>query len=152
MLISLKVENDAIVPGNVWLITPDNITGLPIGMRYAIMSTDPGYFPGGAYAIVTDSVEDLIQYGATNSDNKYPNGQPIYEVGNILNWITVIDETLVDPLPQATDEQVYISAQLRELITPTAAQLSQIAMNASSHAVVSNVAKATVTATPTTKV
>jgi hypothetical protein len=146
MLISLKVENDAIVPGNVWLITPDNITGLPIGMRYAIMSTDPSYFPGGAYAIVTDSVEDLIQYGATNSDNKYPNGQPVYETGDILTWITVIDETLIDPLPAATDEQIYISAQLRSLITPTTAQLSQIALNTASHAAVSIVAKATVTA------
>ena len=151
MLISLKVENDAIVPGNVWLITPDNISGLSIGLRYAIMSTDPSYFPGGAYAIVTDSVEDLIQYGATNSDNKYPNGQPIYEVGDILNWITVVDETLVDPLPQATDEQIYISAQLRELITPTADQLSQLSKNAVSHAVVSNVAKATVAAIPAAK-
>jgi hypothetical protein len=112
MIIPIK-DGDKTLIGGVWLIAGDKLTDCPVGTRYAVMSDDPGYF-GGLWAVVVDTTIDLFVYGAANSDNKYPNGTPIYEVGNILNWQTVQEPS--DPLPQATDAEIFKSALKRKII------------------------------------
>jgi hypothetical protein len=115
MIVSVKLENNDVVDGFVWLIAPDRINRLPIGTRYAIMSDDPNYFEG-KLAIVTDNTNSLFEFGAENSNNLYPNGQKIYEYGNILTWVTVEEQILIDPFPEATDNEIFISAKLRAII------------------------------------
>lgn len=116
MVIAIK-DGENTITGGVWLIAPEDIPGLPIGIRYAILSDNPDLF-GGKDAIIVDGTYDLYPYNAENSDNKYPNGQPIYEVVNLITWITV--EEPGDPLASATDAQVYLSAVIRQIIPSNA--------------------------------
>jgi hypothetical protein len=105
----------------IWLATPETIDRLPAGTRYCILANrlDLGGEFTGKKTILTDSAtingKSLMSIGCVDCvTDVYPNGEPIWYEGAILDWIVQPQE--VDPCEGISNKDVLKSATVRGLI------------------------------------
>lgn len=108
-----------------WLATPEQLSSLPVGTEFAdingqVLSGGPyeGTIFNGCYLILTRNGLDLVFTGILVCPQLYPNGTPCFYPGpgpdsTIYTWQYILAPQ--DPLPQATNEQLFQSIDIRGL-------------------------------------
>lgn len=105
--------------GRVWLVTPAQLTNVPKGIVYDVLSTNL-IFPApflGYNTVVTQAGSDetaLLQAGWIDAPAEYPDNQPVCPPGTLFDWVT--SPGLVDPCAQFTDDDIRLSATIRGII------------------------------------
>lgn len=105
----------------IWLATPDAMTRIPEGTRFCVLASrlDLGDEFTGKLTIMTDQStttgKSLMSIGFDDcTRNTYPNGEPIWYEGALLDW--QVQPAEVDPCEGISDRDVLKSATKRGLI------------------------------------